>query len=157
MSLLDKNGNPNGKVHLCHVPPGNPGNPQSLEISVNAVPAHLGNHAGDRLGKCSDVICGSTPAPMAIRIGGDELAVQEGLSVKVSPNPSNGNFTVKLSSSNSDLISVRIISATGQPLELKNSIAPGTVIKVGDSWKPGSFMLEAIQGKNRQVVKLIKL
>ncbi|MEO7312192.1 MAG: HYR domain-containing protein [Chitinophagaceae bacterium] len=156
--VLDKNGLPNGKVHLCHLPPGNPGNPQSLEISTNAVPAHLGNHTGDRLGKCSDLICsGAPPAPIAINVGGDNLVIQEGLVVKVSPNPSNGNFTVKLVSSNSDLISVRIISATGQALELKNSLTPGTVIKVGDAWKPGSFLLEAIQGKARQVVKLIKL
>jgi hypothetical protein len=38
----------NPKVYLCHVPPGNSNNPQTLNISINAVPAHLGNHAGDR-------------------------------------------------------------------------------------------------------------
>lgn len=40
------------KVTLCHVPPGNPANPQTLVIAPSAVPAHLKNHAGDHLGQC---------------------------------------------------------------------------------------------------------
>jgi hypothetical protein len=31
----------NGKVYVCHAPPGNPNNKQTLSISVNAVGAHL--------------------------------------------------------------------------------------------------------------------
>lgn len=38
------------KVLICHIPPGNPGNPQTISVSVNAVPAHLGH--GDHLGPC---------------------------------------------------------------------------------------------------------
>ncbi len=41
------------KVVLCHVPPGNPGNPQTLCIAPSAVPAHLANHPGDCLGPCT--------------------------------------------------------------------------------------------------------
>ncbi|MBL0884213.1 MAG: T9SS type A sorting domain-containing protein, partial [Chitinophagaceae bacterium] len=51
------------KVYLCHVPPGNSGNPQTLKISVNAVAAHLSNHSGDRLGSCADQGCVETPPP----------------------------------------------------------------------------------------------
>lgn len=40
------------KVVLCHVPPGNPSNPQTLCIAPSAIPAHLGNHPGDCLGPC---------------------------------------------------------------------------------------------------------
>jgi hypothetical protein len=45
------------KVYICHIPPGNPGNPLTLSISVNAVAAHLANHSGDRLGSCSQTPC----------------------------------------------------------------------------------------------------
>ncbi len=45
------------KVYICHVPPGNAGNPLTLSISVNAVAAHLANHPGDRLGSCSQQPC----------------------------------------------------------------------------------------------------
>lgn len=56
----------NYKVYLCHVPPGNPGNPQTLKISVNAVAAHLSNHGGDRLGSCADQGCAVTPPPAPV-------------------------------------------------------------------------------------------
>lgn len=39
------------KVTICHIPPGNPGNPQTITISVNALQYHL-NH-GCSVGTCS--------------------------------------------------------------------------------------------------------
>jgi len=35
----------NEKVEVCHIPPGNPCNAHYIEVSVNAVPAHL-EHCG---------------------------------------------------------------------------------------------------------------
>jgi hypothetical protein len=35
------------KVSICHIPPGNPGNPHSISVGPSAVPAHLAH--GDRL------------------------------------------------------------------------------------------------------------
>lgn len=46
------NGNGNGKVTLCHVPPGNPANAHTIEVGAAAVPAHLAH--GDTLGPCGD-------------------------------------------------------------------------------------------------------
>lgn len=43
---------PNGKVVMCHVPPGNPGNAHSIEIAPAAVEAHLAH--GDYFGCCGD-------------------------------------------------------------------------------------------------------
>jgi hypothetical protein len=43
-------GNDDGKVTLCHIPPGNPENAHTIRVSENAVPAHLAN--GDTLGEC---------------------------------------------------------------------------------------------------------
>lgn len=48
------NGNGNGaagKVVICHIPPGNPGNSHAIEVSEAAVPAHLGH--GDTVGPCA--------------------------------------------------------------------------------------------------------
>jgi hypothetical protein len=39
-------------VTICHMPPGNPANGQSITISVNALPAHLAH--GDTIGPCGD-------------------------------------------------------------------------------------------------------
>ena len=38
------------KVDICHIPPGNPDNPQTITISENALSAHLEH--GDRVGAC---------------------------------------------------------------------------------------------------------
>ena len=31
----------NDKVDICHIPPGNPDNAHMINVSVNAIPAHL--------------------------------------------------------------------------------------------------------------------
>ena len=40
------------KVLICHIPPGNPENPHTISVSVNAVPAHLAH--GDTEGPCPE-------------------------------------------------------------------------------------------------------
>ena len=49
-----------GKVCLCHIPPGNPGNAHTICVGAPAVKAHLGH--GDTLGECSSgvSVCGGT-------------------------------------------------------------------------------------------------
>jgi len=41
---------PGGKVVICHIPPGNPGNQHTIEVGQPAVSAHLAH--GDTLGSC---------------------------------------------------------------------------------------------------------
>lgn len=43
--------NGNDKITICHFPPGNPDNPQTIEISPNAWDAHEAH--GDHLGACT--------------------------------------------------------------------------------------------------------
>ena len=44
------------KITICHVPPGNSDNKQTIEVSEKAVDAHLAH--GDRLGPCNtEVTC----------------------------------------------------------------------------------------------------
>jgi hypothetical protein len=40
------------KVVICHIPPGNPDNAHAIEVSINAVDAHLAH--GDSIGDCSN-------------------------------------------------------------------------------------------------------
>lgn len=42
--------NNNGKVTICHLPPGNPGNSQTLSVAPSAIKAHLAH--GDWIGSC---------------------------------------------------------------------------------------------------------
>jgi len=43
---------PDGKVTICHVPPGNPENAHEITVGASAVPAHLAH--GDRLFTCDE-------------------------------------------------------------------------------------------------------
>ncbi len=40
------------QVTICHYPPGNPANCETIDVGVNAVPDHLDH--GDHLGECED-------------------------------------------------------------------------------------------------------
>ncbi|ATX78959.1 hypothetical protein Ga0123461_0522 [Mariprofundus aestuarium] len=43
------------KVTICHIPPGNPSNTQTLSVGESAVAAHLAEH-GDYLGACGSAV-----------------------------------------------------------------------------------------------------
>ena len=45
---------PEEKITICHIPPGNNGNPQTIEIPLSAWPAHQAH--GDKLGACAEVV-----------------------------------------------------------------------------------------------------
>lgn len=53
-STAQSSGQSEDKVTICHVPPGNPENPQTITIGASAVPHHLEEHEGDSLGPCAD-------------------------------------------------------------------------------------------------------
>ncbi|MBK9017952.1 MAG: T9SS type A sorting domain-containing protein [Saprospiraceae bacterium] len=82
-------GNNNDEVFVCHVPPGNPANANTICISPNAVQAHLDH--GDYLGECT---CTSQ---YLILPGGNvsfaEMAEQE---IEMFPNPASKEVTFHL-------------------------------------------------------------
>ncbi len=41
-----------GQVTICHLPPGNSGNPQTMDVNQNNLPAHLAH--GDSCGPCEE-------------------------------------------------------------------------------------------------------
>ena len=41
------------KVTICHIPPGNPGNAQTITVGEPAVAAHIAEH-GDTIGPCAE-------------------------------------------------------------------------------------------------------
>jgi len=58
--ICDDNGK---KISLCHIPPGNPDNPQQICVSENAVETHLAH--GDVLGFCGNECTDTNPEPPA--------------------------------------------------------------------------------------------
>ena len=44
-----------GKVTICHCPPGNPDNCHTISVGAKAAAAHLRNHPDDSEGECEEV------------------------------------------------------------------------------------------------------
>ena len=65
----DDNDN-NQKITICHIPPGNPSNPQTIQIDVSAWQSHVDEHTGDYQGECN-VVPPATNTPPTITILGD--------------------------------------------------------------------------------------
>jgi len=49
-NCIDDDGD--GRVTICHIPPGNPDNARTITVRVNAIPAHLAH--GDHCGPCQE-------------------------------------------------------------------------------------------------------
>jgi hypothetical protein len=82
---------------------------------------------------------------------------EERLTVKVSPNPSSGRFTLIIKSPKTSPVNVRIINELGQVFEGLSNVPLNSRIYFGDKLLQGRYYAEVIQGKERKVVKLIKV
>jgi predicted extracellular nuclease len=139
------------KVYICHAPPGNTSNGQTLAVNTNAVDAHLLNHAGDKLGQCGQSPCSPPPG-----ITG-RFIVGEPLKVSVLPNPSKTAFTLSIESNNDLPVNIRIIDVQGRVINRLGNISANSIIKLGNNLKTGFYMAEVIQGNERKILKLVKI
>ena len=153
------NGTPNSKVYLCH-------NSNTLSISTNAVSAHLSNHTGDKLGKCNDVICGTTSAQFVQTEEVKDIPVvtpaatvpaEQKFEVKLYPNPTPGDFNIQVITGSSEQIMVRIMNGNGTVVQASIKLTKQGLIALGSKLPGGTYFVEVTQGKNRSVTKLVKL
>lgn len=141
------------KVYLCHVPPGNPENPQTLSISVNAVPAHLGNHEGDQLGAC-DQSCDNLKT--SITAGELVDSHDHEFSAIIYPNPSTSDFKVIVESESAEPASVLIYDLSGKIMQEIKEIAVEQEFTMGADLKAGIYIMKIQQGGHVQNVRIIK-
>jgi PKD repeat protein len=141
------------KVYLCHVPPGNPGNPQTLSISVNAVPSHLGNHEGDQLGAC-DQSCDNLKT--SITAGELVDSHDHEFSAIIYPNPTTSEFKVIVESESSEPASVLIYDLSGKILEEIKDVVVEEEFTTGSDLKAGIYIMKIQQGEHIQNVRIVK-
>ena len=139
-------------VYLCHVPNGNPKNPQTLAISINAVEDHLENHPSDHLGQCNQV-CGSTKEEESLAT---VIAEMGDLSIIAYPNPFAEAFHVQIESATDEDITIRLYSITGQLMETLDHVTADKNITLGHNVPNGMYFLEVQQGQSKKVVKVQK-
>ena len=85
------------------------------------------------------------------------LNAKAALQVDVLPNPSTDQFTLVIKGTVGETVTVRITDITGRIKERHEAVPANGVLKLGASWKGGTYFAEVIQGDQRQVIKLVKL
>ena len=139
-------GNKMDKVQVCKTQPvGN------ICIEPGSVANQLAN--GASLGACpsSSLL---TKSNVAVK---EELVVPS-LTVKALPNPSSYHFNLVVHSTNkNDRVSLRVTNILGQVVEVRNTVPLEQVIRMGNTFKSGTYVVEVVQGEMRQQIKLVKL
>ena len=101
----------NNKILICHVPPGNPSNPQTICISKNALPAHFNNHDGDHVGPCMEC-----PAAVEEDTNGDNDRSNQAVEltdITLFPNPALDNVNIRYSAKSDSKVVVRVSDVLG--------------------------------------------
>ena len=101
----------------------------------------------------------NTEKPTTAVINSKETVVvtsEEKLTVKVSPNPSNTEFTFVVTTARKTPVYVRLIDGAGRTMESMNNAPVAAAFKMGGRLFDGVYYAEFIQGNERVVVKLIK-
>ncbi|TXJ22551.1 MAG: hypothetical protein E6Q24_20560 [Chitinophagaceae bacterium] len=123
------------KVIICHKP-GNINS--SLEINENAVASHLSH--GDALGSCGPVP--EYPALKAI----------------ASPNPTTTSFQIALKGGNPmQPVNMKVYNILGRQVEQRQDLQSGQSFRMGENYKLGLYLVEFSQGREKEVLLLLKL
>ena len=74
------------------------------------------------------------------------------------PNPSSNNYTIQVNASNTkDRILLQVFDVSGRIVETRNNVSAGSTFTLGDKYRPGSYFIRVIQGKDHKEIKLVKL
>lgn len=79
------------------------------------------------------------------------------LTVKAMPNPSSGQFTLITKSNSVELLDIKVTDETGRLVERKTRLVANNTLYLGYKYLPGIYFVEVLQGKQKQILKLIKL
>ena len=136
----------NNKVQICHRPPGNPNNRQTLCVSVNAVSAHLGH--GDFIGPC--VYC---PTGNLISSGSTNNKILQAIDAIIYPNPAYNYFDVTIDDNSEEVVTITVINILGHRLkEVKTTAKQSVHIEVGDL-PNGIYSVRIMQKGKRDFTK----
>jgi hypothetical protein len=101
---------------------------------------------------------GSNPAPIteAAPTRQSEVLGFSKLQAKAFPNPSHGPFTLAVQGGNNEPVSIRVTDVLGRLVEVRKGISGTGTLTLGASYRPGLYIAEVLQGKEKVVLKLVK-
>ncbi len=135
------------KVSICHIP--HSGMPNDICIDASSVQTHLAS--GCRLGSCS-------LTSSEIRISEILSEQEQKFGLTIAPNPSSTSFSLKISLQRiSQNAIIKVVDMYGRIIDVKSSLYPNQVLKLGDDYAPGVYIVEFVDGKRKTNVKIVKL
>jgi len=144
----------NGKVYVCKVPPGNPSNAHTIEVSVNAVASHLAT--GSSLGACNKVPCGSLPQKALLAENAEDGASNISTpAVGLFPNPTSGDFQLELLSQDERAYQYFIYDMAGKLIH-SGEAQPNAQEQIRLELTNGVYLVEVVQGEFRNTQRLVK-
>ena len=81
--------------------------------------------------------------------------LNDAFTLHVFPNPSKNQFRLQVISTSSEEIIVRITDVLGRQMKLLKTKSY-QLNQFGDELRPGIYLIEAIQGNNRKIIKVIR-
>lgn len=144
-----KCGNNNNKIILCHIPPGNPSNVQTLCISVNAIASHVQNH-GCFVGPC--VEC----SPEDEAVVDYEAVDPSGFAIY--PNPATTNYNLDITDLEFSNARINIYDAQMYMVKLvqiNESNRNNVMNFLTDNLQPGIYFVAITTDSNSYVKRLI--
>jgi len=161
------------QVLVCHVPSVGICTHQTICISPDSVPSHLGGlgighpinpacstsvHPIDCLGSC-DNNC----AYLAARQRGDnntsnlDRTPETEIDLIAYPNPFNDDVNLELRSTSDSPASLRMVDLAGRIMMENKKVKPNELFTIGRELNKGVYFVEVIQGDSRKSVRLIKM
>ncbi len=144
----------NNKVKVCHIPPGNPQNANTICINCNALTTHIAH--GDYLGPC-----GNAPCPQNLLMPG---TAQNGvfetagpLSLEIFPNPAKDQVNIHLHGMNAEAV-VTIHDSFGRLVWMKRSddSQASFVLDISDSrFGAGIYLVSAVSAAEKVSGRLV--
>lgn len=101
------------------------------------------------------VVCGPVTSAAMITIPQEEK-VMNGLSVSAGPNPSAHFFILNIKSSDHSRVTIKITDIAGRLISIQPNVASNSTLNVGHTYLPGVYFVQAMQGKQTVLLKLVK-
>lgn len=98
----------------------------------------------------------TNPPKSKLAISPGNNSSKNNLQVSVMGNPSTSDFKLNFQSKSSEMLSLRIMDATGKTILNQAGIQPNSILSVGNDFGKGVYFVEIRQGTQRKVIKILK-
>src|SRR5687768_7887918 len=93
----------------------------------------------------------------AVQVPEQKELMMVDFAVRIFPNPTGTSFNVAIQSADQlEKIQLKVFGINGQIIETLQA-NPGQIVKIGNNYRAGAYLIEVIQGKQRKTFKVIKL